>query len=114
METVRGYVDGWYDEVLTDRIPIAEGHLSLPDRPGLGTRMREDLLSRPNVRVETTTLEDLGALVDSQPRTFSCSAHACRAVRRLDQARQPARESGEQDQQHDHGHLGGDERYPRP
>jgi L-alanine-DL-glutamate epimerase-like enolase superfamily enzyme len=59
METVRGYVDGWYDEVLTDRIPIADGHLSLPDRPGLGTRMRDDLLTRPNARLEVTTLEDL-------------------------------------------------------
>jgi L-alanine-DL-glutamate epimerase-like enolase superfamily enzyme len=59
METVRGYVDGWYDDVLTDRIPIADGHLSLPDRPGLGTRMRDDLPSRPNARVEVTTLDDL-------------------------------------------------------
>jgi hypothetical protein len=32
-ETVRGYVDGWYDEVVTYRIPLAEGHLSVPDRP---------------------------------------------------------------------------------
>ena len=59
METVRGYVDGWYDDVLTDRIPIADGHLTLPDRPGLGTRMRDDLPSRPNARVEVTTLDDL-------------------------------------------------------
>jgi galactonate dehydratase len=59
METVRGYVEGWYDEVLTDRIPISEGFLSLPDRPGLGTRLRDELFSRPNVRVETTTEADL-------------------------------------------------------
>jgi len=59
METVRGYVDGWYDDVLVDRIPIADGHLTLPDRPGLGTRMRDDLPTRPNARLEVTTLEDL-------------------------------------------------------
>ena len=59
METVRGYVDGWYDDVLVDRIRIVDGHLTLPDRPGLGTRMRDDLPSRPNARVEVTTLEDL-------------------------------------------------------
>jgi galactonate dehydratase len=59
VETVRGYVDGWYDDVVTDRIEISEGHLTLPTRPGLGTRLREDLLTRPNVRVETTTLDDL-------------------------------------------------------
>jgi L-alanine-DL-glutamate epimerase-like enolase superfamily enzyme len=59
METVRGYLDGWYDEVVTDRIPISEGWLTLSDRPGLGTRLRDDLLSRPDARVEATTEMDL-------------------------------------------------------
>lgn len=61
METVRGYacVEGWYADVVTDQIPIADGHLSLPAKPGLGTRLRDDLTSRPNVRVETTSEADL-------------------------------------------------------
>ena len=59
METVRGYIDGWYDDVVTDRIPISEGHLSLPNQPGLGTKLREDFTSRPGARVETTTEENL-------------------------------------------------------
>ncbi|MBA3520303.1 MAG: mandelate racemase/muconate lactonizing enzyme family protein [Rhizobiales bacterium] len=59
METVRGYLDGWYDDVLQDRIPVADGRLTLPDRPGLGTRLREDFTSRPNARVEITTEENL-------------------------------------------------------
>ncbi len=54
METVRGYVDGWYNDVVTDRIPIADGHLALPARPGLGTKLREDLLSRPDACVEVS------------------------------------------------------------
>ena len=29
METVRGYYDGWYNDVVTDRIPIRDGFLSL-------------------------------------------------------------------------------------
>lgn len=59
METVRGYIDGWYDDVVTDRIEVRDGHLHLPDRPGLGTRLRADLLARPGARIETTTEESL-------------------------------------------------------
>ena len=59
METVRGYIDGWYVEVVTDRIEVIGGHLRLPDRPGLGTRLREDLFSRPNAQIEVTTQESL-------------------------------------------------------
>lgn len=61
METVRSYTgeEGWYGDVVTDRIPIEEGHLSLPAKPGLGTRLREDFTSRPNAHVEITTKNDL-------------------------------------------------------
>jgi galactonate dehydratase len=61
METVRSYTytEGWYNDVVTDQITIAEGHLSLPGKPGLGTRLRDDLVSRPNVCVEVTTESDL-------------------------------------------------------
>jgi L-alanine-DL-glutamate epimerase-like enolase superfamily enzyme len=61
METVRSYThaEGWYNDVVTDRIPIAEGHLALPDKPGLGTRLQDDFTSRPNARVEFTTEADL-------------------------------------------------------
>jgi len=59
LETVRGYIDGWYDDVVTDRIEVRDGHLHLPDRPGLGTRLRADLLARPGARIETTTEESL-------------------------------------------------------
>lgn len=59
METVRGYVDGWYNDVVEDRIEIADGRLRLPDRPGLGTRLRDDLFGRPNARIETTSEDNL-------------------------------------------------------
>ncbi|MDE3067332.1 MAG: mandelate racemase/muconate lactonizing enzyme family protein [Verrucomicrobiota bacterium] len=59
METVRGYIDGWYNEVITDRIPISEGHLSLPKKPGLGTRLQDNLTSRPGAQVKITTEETL-------------------------------------------------------
>jgi|GEM_PF-2527033 len=59
MEMVRGYVDGWYNEVLEDQIELVEGHLVLPERPGLGTRLREDVFTRPGARIETSTEESL-------------------------------------------------------
>jgi L-alanine-DL-glutamate epimerase-like enolase superfamily enzyme len=55
METVRGYLDGWYNDVVTDRIPVSEGHISVPAKPGLGTKLRPDFTDRVNARVEETT-----------------------------------------------------------
>jgi L-alanine-DL-glutamate epimerase-like enolase superfamily enzyme len=59
METVRGYIEGWYNEVVTDQLPIAEGYLSLPGKPGLGTRLRDDFVSRPNARIQITTEKEI-------------------------------------------------------
>lgn len=56
METVRAYYDGWYNDVMTERIPISEGMLSLPERPGLGTALREEVLSRPDVHIEVSDI----------------------------------------------------------
>jgi galactonate dehydratase len=54
METVRGYIDGWYDDVVTDRIPVSDGHITVPARPGLGTKLRPGFTDRPNARVQET------------------------------------------------------------
>jgi L-alanine-DL-glutamate epimerase-like enolase superfamily enzyme len=54
METVRAYYDGWYAEVMTDPIPIADGMLWLAGKPGLGTALREEVLRRPDVHIEVS------------------------------------------------------------
>jgi galactonate dehydratase len=59
METVRGYIDGWYNEVVTDKINVVEGHLFLEGKPGLGTRLRDDFMSRPDAVWEATTTDSL-------------------------------------------------------
>jgi len=59
METVRGFIEGWYNDVVTDRISVNDGHLLLGERPGLGTALRTDFTSRPGAHVETTTEEQL-------------------------------------------------------
>ncbi len=59
VETVRGYYLGWYNEVMTSSIPVADGLLSLDEKPGLGTALREEVLRRPDVHLETTTIDSL-------------------------------------------------------
>ena len=52
LETVRAYYDGWYNDLVTERIPINAGMLSLPQKPGLGVALREEVLSWPDARIE--------------------------------------------------------------
>lgn len=54
-ETVRAYYDGWYNDVVTNPLRIEDGQLTLDARPGLGTALREELLQRPDARIEATT-----------------------------------------------------------
>ena len=52
LETVRAYCNGWYNDIVTDRIPINAGMLSLPQKPGLGVALREEVLNWPDARIE--------------------------------------------------------------
>jgi L-alanine-DL-glutamate epimerase-like enolase superfamily enzyme len=55
METVRGYTDGWYGEILDRSCVIRDGHLGLEGRPGLGAALRPEVLNSPRARIETST-----------------------------------------------------------
>ncbi len=57
LETVRGFYHGWYSEVYTDNIEIQQGFAKFPTVPGLGTRLREDILedSKTSIRVSAKT-----------------------------------------------------------
>lgn len=57
METVRGYLEGWYNDVVTDRIVVREGHLELSNAPGLGTRLRDDFINRPDACIQVSTVD---------------------------------------------------------
>jgi galactonate dehydratase len=59
MEMVRGYVEGWYNDVVTDQIRVKDGFLSLDEKPGLGTKLRDEFATGDRCRVETTTEEQL-------------------------------------------------------
>ncbi len=49
LETVRGFYEGWYSEAYTDNLVIREGFAHVPTKPGLGTSLRGELLSHPDV-----------------------------------------------------------------
>ena len=52
VETVRAFYNGWYNEVMTEPLPVSDGMISLSDKPGLGTALREEVLSRSDVHLE--------------------------------------------------------------
>lgn len=59
VETVRGYYLGWYNEVMTHPIEVQDGYLTLAERPGLGTALREEILARPDAHVEVSSARNL-------------------------------------------------------
>jgi galactonate dehydratase len=56
LETVRGFYDGgWYAQVYSDNIEIQSGEACIPQRPGLGTRLKESFLGGDTVQVRTSS-----------------------------------------------------------
>ena len=71
---------------MTERLVIREGHIEFPDRPGLGTALRPEVLARGDAHVEVSdpsSLKDVSGdrlhsfLVDGQP-LITCSSLAQR------------------------------------
>lgn len=56
-EIVRGFVDGYYQEVLDRRLPIANGVATFPTAPGLGAALREDFKARPEVTARRSQID---------------------------------------------------------
>jgi L-alanine-DL-glutamate epimerase-like enolase superfamily enzyme len=54
MEVVRGFLDGWYPEVVDHPPRVVEGVAAIPDRPGLGLSLLPDLRRRNEAAVRTS------------------------------------------------------------
>jgi L-alanine-DL-glutamate epimerase-like enolase superfamily enzyme len=52
METTRVFYDGYYDELVEGERIIRGGEMHLPTGPGLGIRLRPEVLSRPDAVVQ--------------------------------------------------------------
>ncbi|MEO6436287.1 MAG: mandelate racemase/muconate lactonizing enzyme family protein [Tepidisphaeraceae bacterium] len=50
MEVVRGFVDGYYTELMTSPVALREGKIVLEFGSGLGTALRPDVLARDDVQ----------------------------------------------------------------
>ena len=48
-ETVRGFYEGYYLDLLDRPLPIREGRATFELGPGLGVKLRPDVLARPDV-----------------------------------------------------------------
>ncbi len=54
MEVVRGYLSGWYGEILDQPFLVEDGHLRLGSAPGLGAALRPEVLANPRARTEVS------------------------------------------------------------
>lgn len=55
-EHVRAFIDGWYAEVTADLPVIADGCMSPPAGPGLGTTLRPEVWQRPDATIRISEL----------------------------------------------------------
>jgi L-alanine-DL-glutamate epimerase-like enolase superfamily enzyme len=55
IEVVRGFVAGYYCDVLDHPIEIEAGHASLPARPGLGAALQPGFADRRGASVRTSS-----------------------------------------------------------
>jgi galactonate dehydratase len=54
-EAVRGFVDGYYQDVLDQALPIKDGYGTPPEGAGLGASLRDDFRDRQGVTIRTST-----------------------------------------------------------
>ena len=54
MEHVRPYLYGWYGDFVDPLPPIEHGWLSAPQKPGIGTRLRPEVLERSDCETRVT------------------------------------------------------------
>jgi L-alanine-DL-glutamate epimerase-like enolase superfamily enzyme len=57
VETTRAFFDGgWYDDVVTEPLPIHDGFAEVPVRPGLGTALQPEFRARKDVVIRSSQL----------------------------------------------------------
>lgn len=55
-EHVRAFLDGWYAEVTANLPAIADGYMTPPNGPGLGTTLRPEVWERPDATIRISEL----------------------------------------------------------
>ncbi|MBU6410083.1 MAG: mandelate racemase/muconate lactonizing enzyme family protein, partial [Verrucomicrobia bacterium] len=57
MEVVRGFCEGYYRELADRSVTIKEGRAWFDFGPGLGIKLRPEVLSRPDARIRVSSLD---------------------------------------------------------
>jgi L-alanine-DL-glutamate epimerase-like enolase superfamily enzyme len=55
MESVRAFYRGYYADIVTPNLDVRDGYVSFPEGPGLGTKLRPELLARRDATIQTST-----------------------------------------------------------
>jgi galactonate dehydratase len=58
-ESVRAFYTGWYKELVTELPVVANGEVTISDKPGLGLELLPDLTERPDARVRMSDASSL-------------------------------------------------------
>lgn len=58
-EMVRAFYYGWYQDLVTALPPVANGRITAPAGPGLGTALNPDVMKRADARIQKTAAADL-------------------------------------------------------
>jgi L-alanine-DL-glutamate epimerase-like enolase superfamily enzyme len=51
-EVVRAFYHDWYGEIVTELPPLRKGYITAPDGAGLGTKLRPEVINRPDAVVK--------------------------------------------------------------
>lgn len=54
-ESVRAFYDGWYRDLVTTLPTVKDGHITVPDGPGLGLELMPDIRERLTIAVRNTS-----------------------------------------------------------
>lgn len=54
-ESVRAFYDGWYRDLVTALPTVKDGHITVPDGPGLGLELMPDIRERLTISVRNTS-----------------------------------------------------------
>jgi L-alanine-DL-glutamate epimerase-like enolase superfamily enzyme len=55
-EVVRAFYFGWYKELVDELPPLREGFIAPTEAPGLGIKLRPDIVARPDASVRASAL----------------------------------------------------------
>jgi L-alanine-DL-glutamate epimerase-like enolase superfamily enzyme len=54
MESVRAFYRGYYGDIVTPNLEVRDGHIDIPTGHGIGTKLRPEVLARPDATIQVS------------------------------------------------------------